>query len=102
MSSIKTYARIKPSLTQFEDVDVVDTDLFLRIPDTVQYYTSLGKGRNKITHQFHFDHVFGEHANQEDVFNTVAVEIVDGNNLLIKLCKHSSHPGLSSNAEHQY
>ncbi|XP_064602782.1 uncharacterized protein LOC135468448 isoform X2 [Liolophura sinensis] len=77
MSSIKTYARIKPSLTQFEDVDVVDTDLFLRIPDTVQYYTSFGKGRNKITHQFHFDHVFGEHANQEDVFNTVAIEIVD-------------------------
>ena len=79
MPQIKTFCRIKPTESTFEDHDLSDNRLFLRVPEVLKDFTSVRHGsRATINHEFSFDYIFKQEATQEEVFDVTALEIVKG------------------------
>ena len=79
MPQIKTYCRIKPTASTFEDHDLTENKLFLRVPEVLKDFSSVRQGsRATINHEFNFDYIFKQDATQEEVFDVTALEIVKG------------------------
>lgn len=79
MPQIKTYCRIKPTETTFEDHELLDNRLFLRVPEVLKDFTSVRQSsRATINHEFNFDYIFKQDSTQEEVFDVSALEIVKG------------------------
>ena len=79
MPQIKTYCRIKPTESTYEDHELSDDLLFLRVPEVLKDFSSTRTGsRSTINHEFHFDYIFKQTCTQEEIFDKTAVEIVKG------------------------
>ena len=88
MPQIKTYCRIKPTSSTFEDHDLTDNKLFLRVPEVLKDFSSVRQGsRHTINHEFNFDYIFKQEASQEEVFDVTALEIVKGNDVVACNCR---------------
>ncbi|XP_050411231.1 kinesin-like protein KIF6 [Patella vulgata] len=79
MAHIKTYARIKPSCHLFEGFEISPKWLSLHVPElSHDYGSSPGKVRASIGYDFQFHHVFDIDCTQDDIFDNVAKDIVEG------------------------
>ncbi|XP_046328231.2 kinesin heavy chain-like isoform X1 [Haliotis rufescens] len=78
MTHIKTYARLKPSSALYDEYDVTPTTLQIRTPEIFRDYGSPGKFRATVRHEYYFDRVFDVSDTQENVFDGVAREIING------------------------
>ncbi len=78
MSHIRTFARIKPSKSLYEEYDITPTCLQVRTPEVLRDYGSPGKIRATVKHEFYFSNLFDVGATQDDVFDGVARDLVDG------------------------
>lgn len=79
MPNIKTYCRIKPSEESYDEFESTKTTLHLRVPEVLKDFSSNQKGsRSYISHEFNFNHIFLQQATQQDIFDVVALEIVNG------------------------
>ncbi|XP_067655828.1 kinesin heavy chain-like [Haliotis asinina] len=78
MTHIKTYARLKPSPSLYDEYDISPTTLQIRTPEIFRDYGSPGKFRATVRHEYYFDRVFDVSDTQETVFDGVAREIING------------------------
>ena len=79
MAHIRTYARLKPSADPYDEYDITNNCLQIRVPEVYRDYgSSPGKLRSNICYEFRYDNVFNIQASQEDVFNAVAYDIIEG------------------------
>lgn len=80
MSSIKTFARVKPTDKPYDDFDTTLDRLYFRLSDGRENYGNQNKsksGSNTVNHEFKFNSVFNAHTTQEEVFEKSAKEIVE-------------------------
>ena len=80
MAHIKTYCRIKPTKSSFTDYQVSPNTLHIQVPENLRESASDVNIRQRpgVNHQFKFTYVFNKDASQEEVFNKVAKDIVEG------------------------
>ena len=79
MPQIKTFCRVKPTKSTYEDHELTDGRLFLRVPEVLKDFTSArASSRTTINHDFKFDYIFKQETTQEEIFNVAAQEIVEG------------------------
>ena len=80
MPNIKTFCRIRPTKTEYENHEVANNKLLLTVPEVIKDFGSTAQkgSRSMINHEFNFDHIFLRDATQQDVFDIVALDIVNG------------------------
>ena len=81
MAHIKTYLRIKPSASPYNDYESTSSTVYLRIPEAYQTGSSNAAFKPKLgisNHEFHFNRVFNDTATQEEIYSVSAKSIVDG------------------------
>ena len=80
MAHIRTYARIKPTKNAYNGLDTTDNKVYLRMPEGGSTGPSqkLRHSNNPATHAFQFNNVFNVKVAQQEVFDGVAKEIVNG------------------------
>ena len=80
MAHIKTYCRIKPTKSSFGDYQISTDTLHIQVPENLRDTATDVNIRHRpvINHDFKFTYVFTEDTSQEDVFNRLAKDIVDG------------------------
>lgn len=81
MSQIKIYARVRPTAKPFQGLHVSPADNTIDI--NIGHFDSVQKRPESryshappSKHHFRFNHVFDEHASQEDVFDQVAQDMI--------------------------
>lgn len=85
MAKIRTFARIKPSDSQYDDYDCTRNKLYLRIPDSYSRDSTLYNRTRApiVNHEFKYTQVFNTTTTQEEMYNSAAKNIIDGNVLLL-------------------
>ncbi|XP_041365194.1 kinesin-like protein KIF6 [Gigantopelta aegis] len=79
MAHIRTYARLKPTAEPYDEYDISNNCLQIRVPEVYRDYgSSPGKVKSNICYDFKYDNVFNTDISQEDVFNAVAYDIIEG------------------------
>jgi len=81
MAKIKTFARIKPSESLYDDFECTRNRLYMRIPDGCGRETTIYNRTRApiVNHEFKYSAVFNTQTSQEEVFNASAKSIIDGN-----------------------
>lgn len=81
MSQIQIYARVRPTSKPFEGLKVHEDQtigVHIGVQDDVMKRPESRYARAPPSHfNFRFSHVFDQQANQEEVFNKVAVRMID-------------------------
>lgn len=77
MAHIKTYCRIKPSSTAYQDLKVIDNNIVIRLSDISPDLTKV-RPKSAVNYQFLFGHVFIPTTSQTEIFETVASSIIQG------------------------
>ena len=79
MAHIRTYLRVKPSNKSYEDFDLTGNTLYLRLPEGPRDSGSISlRGRPTVNHEFKFSRTLNQKVSQEQVFDTVARQVIDG------------------------
>ena len=79
MPQIKTFCRVKPTEAIYEDHELTEDKIFLRVPEVLKDFNAArASSRSTINHEFRFDYIFKQDTTQEEVFDIAAQEIVKG------------------------
>lgn len=86
MAKIRTFARIKPVESPYDDFETTRHRLYLRIPDSYGRDSTLYNRTRApiVNHEFKYSQVFGAATSQEEVFNVSTKNIIDGLYILLQ------------------
>ena len=81
MAHIKTYLRVKPTRRRYEDFDCTNDKFYIRVPEQFREQSLISlrsKSSGTMNQEFQFKQVFDSEAEQKEVYDCVAKDIVQG------------------------